>query len=385
MAGVARAKKNVNGEGTKTRKRADGRHETRAVLDTPTGRRRVSFYGKTAKEANDQKIEAIANQNKGVLFSDPGRLTVAEHVERWLSDTARYQVKESTFLRYQRTCKNHLLPFFGKLRLRDLTATHVRALKARKLDEGLHPNTVGLVQSVLGTALNQAVDDGLIPQNPGARVKKAAARGEKPMRALSHEEASRLMDAARGTRDEALIVVALRTGMRQGELAALRWEDVDLSSPERGSIRVSRSADTRARTIVSATKTGEERTVGIRARTVAALRTHRQRQLEERMAAGAKGWADPGLVFPNTVGKVRRRDVVVRSLKRFLGEAGLSPEVRFHDLRHTAATQAIRQGLPIHAVSKMLGHSDPAMTLRRYAHVLDEMRDDAAQAMDDLF
>jgi hypothetical protein len=107
MPGVARAKKNVNGEGTKTRKRADGRYEMRAVLDTPTGRRRVSFYGKTAKEANDQKIEAIANQNKGILFPDPGSLTVSEQFENWLSDTARYQVSPGTYSYYRRTCENH--------------------------------------------------------------------------------------------------------------------------------------------------------------------------------------------------------------------------------------------------------------------------------------
>ena len=99
----------------------------------------------------------------------------------------------------------------------------------------------------------------------------------------------------------------------------------------------------------------------------------------------ALSWQDPGLVFPNTKGKVRRRDSVMRSLRRLLAEAGLPAEVRFHDLRHTAATLAIKQGIPVPTVSKMLGHSDPAMTLRQYAHVLDEMRDDAARTMDELF
>ena len=75
----------------------------------------------------------------------------------------------------------------------------------------------------------------------------------------------------------------------------------------------------------------------------------------------------------------------MRSLRRLLTEAGLPGEVRFHDLRYTAATLAIKQGLPIPTVSKMLGHSDPAMTLRRYAHVLEDMRQEAARAMDDLF
>ena len=203
------------------------------------------------------------------------------------------------------------------------------------------------------------------------------------MRALSNEEASRLIAAAGGTRDEALITLALRTGMRQGELAALRWEDLDLSDAKRGTVTVRRSADTRTQTRISTTKTGEERRVGIGARTVATLKAHKKRQLEERMAAS--WWADRSLVFPNTRGRIRRRDSVMRSLRRLLAQAGLPAEVRFHDLRHTAATLAIKQGIPIPTVSKMLGHSDPAMTLRRYAHVLEDMRQEAARAMDDLF
>jgi integrase len=378
---MPRGKKNANGEGSKARRRKDGRYETRAVLDTPAGRKRVSFYGATAKEANEKKIAALADQNRGVMFADPKGLKVAEYLQSWLSDTVRYQVSEGTYLRYERTCRNHLLPFFGRLRLRDLTPVHVRSFKARKLEEGLNPNTVGVVQSVLSAALNQAVDDGLISANPAARVKKAATRGESPMRALSNEEASRLIAAAEGTRDEALITLALRTGMRQGELAALRWEDLDLS--EKGTVTVRRSADTRTKTRISTTKTGEERKVGIGPRTAEALKAHRARQLEERMAA--RSWEDPGLVFPNTRGKVRRRDSVMRALRRLLKEAGLPAQIRFHDLRHTAATLAIRQGMPIHVVSKMLGHSDPSMTLRRYAHVLDDMREDAARAMDELF
>jgi integrase len=134
------------------------------------------------------------------------------------------------------------VPFFGRLRLRELTAVHVPAFKARKVEEGLNPNTVGLMQGHLSAALNQAVDDGLIASNPCSRVKKAAARGVRPMRSLSLEEASRLVAAAEGTRDEALIVVALRTGMCQGELAALRWEDIELGP--RSAITVRHSADT---------------------------------------------------------------------------------------------------------------------------------------------
>ena len=104
-------RKNPNRAGTDARKRKDGRYETRATLNTPTGRRRVSFYGATAEEANNKKFQALADQAKGILFSDPGRLTVVEYLQRWLTDTARYQVGEGTFERYERTCRNHLVPF----------------------------------------------------------------------------------------------------------------------------------------------------------------------------------------------------------------------------------------------------------------------------------
>ena len=95
--------------------------------------------GEAAEEANNKKFQALADQAKGILFSDPGRLKVGEYLQRWLTDTARYQVSEGTFERYQRTCRNHLEPFFGRLRLRDLTAAHVRAFKARTIEEGLTP------------------------------------------------------------------------------------------------------------------------------------------------------------------------------------------------------------------------------------------------------
>jgi hypothetical protein len=135
--------KRGNGEGPKARKRKDGRYATRAVLETPTGRRRVSFYGATAKEANTKRTAALADQDRGVLFSDPKGVRVGEYLSSWLSDAARYQVSEGTYQRYERTCQNHLIPFFGRIKLRDLNAAHVRAIKVRKIEEGLNPKHRG--------------------------------------------------------------------------------------------------------------------------------------------------------------------------------------------------------------------------------------------------
>ena len=155
---VTRAKsKNPNRAGTDARNRKDGRYETRATLNTPTSRRRVSFYGASAKEANNKKVQALAEQAKGILFSDLGRMTVGEYLQSWLIDTAHYQVSKGTFERHERTCRNHLVPFFGRLRLRELTAAHMRAFKAWKIEEGLNSNSVGVMQGVLSTELNQTV------------------------------------------------------------------------------------------------------------------------------------------------------------------------------------------------------------------------------------
>jgi integrase len=154
----------------------------------------VGFYAATAEEANNAKFQASANQARGVLFSDPGKLTIGLYLQSWLNDTARYQVSEDTYSRYERTCRNHLVPFFGRIKLRELSPAHVRAFKARKIEEDLNPNTVGVMQGFLSTALNQAVDDSLIPSNPASRVKKAVKREQAPMRPpLSQEEASRLL------------------------------------------------------------------------------------------------------------------------------------------------------------------------------------------------
>ena len=104
----------------------------------------MSFYGATAKEANAKRTAALADQNRGVLFSDPKGLKVGEYLSSWISDTARYQVSKGTYQRYERTCRNHLIPFFGRIKLRDLNTAHVCAFKVRKIEEGLNPNTVGV-------------------------------------------------------------------------------------------------------------------------------------------------------------------------------------------------------------------------------------------------
>jgi integrase len=143
---------------------------------------------------------------------------------------------------------NHFLPFFGRLRLRDLSPSHVRALKARKLDAGMDPSTWASCRASLSAALNPGgprrshSPEPVCPREEGLQV------GQRPGEGALPGEARALLAAVTGTRDETLVTLALRTGMRQGELAALRWEDLELDGP-RPSVRVARSADTRSQTV----------------------------------------------------------------------------------------------------------------------------------------
>jgi len=275
--------------------------------------------------------------------------------------------------------REHLAPYVGAEKLSELRPVHVRLVKQELLDKGLAPSTAAYVLGTLSTALNQAVDDELIPRNPVRSVRKPKSRGPK-MRVLSAEQAAALVDSVRGTRHEALYAVAVWLGPRQGELAALTWADVD---PEGKLLRVWRSVNTdRAGERWSSTKTGEEREIVLPEHIAASLVRHRKIQAQEKLASSASGgWKNPDLVFPNTLGGVNRRATVYENFQRHRERAGL-PQMRFHDLRDTAGTLMIRAGVDVRTVADILGHADPAMTLRRYAHVLPDMRERAAKLID---
>jgi integrase len=349
-------------------------------VQTPDDPKRRAVYGKTRAEAAGKLAKAIAERNGGSPIAfDPEKLKVGEYLNRWLEVSAKTSVGENTFDRYTAVVRNDLAPAFGGLGLQKLTTAHVEGLKAQLLTRDLAPGTVRYILGVLSAALNRAVKWNLTLKNPVSDVSRPKDKGKK-MRALSEEEATALVEVVRGTRHEAMYLVALKLGLRQGELAGLMWEDLDL---ERGVVSVRRSVATnQAGSRWGTIKGGEEKVIRISPGMVKSLKVHRKLQLEEQVAA--REWEDHGLVFPNRFGRVNRKNCVHRDFDKHLAAAELpSKEVRFHDLRYTAATLAIRAGTPISVVSKMLGHKDPAMTLRRYSHVLDEMQDEAAKRMDE--
>jgi integrase len=321
----------------------------------------------------------MADRDGGLVF-DAGSLTIGEYVDRWLTDTVKGTVRTSTFERHEQIIRGHLTPALGRVKLKKLTPAHVRSVHREKLEEGLSPATVRKIHSTLHKALSQAVADGLVPRN--AADVKAPRPAPEEMRPLSEVEAQTFLDAAREAKDrfEGLYVLAITTGLRRGELLGLRWDDADL---DRDTLRVGRGLVREGgRWVVGETKTKRgRRRVNLTPRTVAALKAHRKRQLEQRVSL-ANLCQDHGLIFSSENGTpLNPENLVKRSFKPLLKRAGL-PEIRFHDLRHTCATLLLGRGVHPKLVQHLLGHSSITMTLDRYSHWIPSMGRHAAEGMD---
>jgi integrase len=272
------AKKRGNGEGGITRHKKSGLYMARYTVQTSTGPKRKTIYGKEREEVAERLIEALSNRNKGLVF-DADNLRLGEYLGRWLTDSVRDTVRPTTYERYEQVVRLHIRPVLGKVKLKNLTSAHVRGLYRQKLDAGLSPRTVQYVHVTLHKALKQAVADGLIPRNVTEAVKPPQVRREE-MRPLTAEQVRILFDVGADDRLEALYVLAVTTGLRQGELLGLKWDDVDL---EEGTLRVRRTLTTaKSGPVLAAPKTkGSCRTVRLKQTPLSALKSHLNRQLEE--------------------------------------------------------------------------------------------------------
>jgi integrase len=372
------AKRRGNGEGTITR-RKDGRWEARYTVFTASGPKRKALYGKTRAEVAEKLTKAMADRNGGLTF-DAKNQTVGEYLTRWLRDSVKGSVKSITFENHERLVRVHITPALGRVKLKALSPAHLQAFYRDHLDAGLSPRTVRYLHALLHRSLKQALRWNLVPHNVAKAVDPPKVP-RKDMRVLSPEQARAILEAARGDRLEALYVLAVHCGLRQGELLALRWEDVDL---EAETLRVSRTLSrTKGGPTFTAPKTAKSRrTVRLTSKAVEALKRHSERQAEEIVRMDTL-YRDQGLVFASEVGTpMNRHNLNYRSFKPLLERAGL-PNMRFHDLRHTCATLLLSRGVHPKFVQKLLGHATIAITLDTYSHVLPGMGDQTAAAMED--
>jgi integrase len=370
------AKKRGNGEGT-YKKRKDGRWEAQYTIYTPSGARRKSIYGRTKAEVAAKLRKALADRDSGVVF-DAENLMLGEYLARWLEGSVRGSVWHTTYRDYAGHVRNHIVPELGRLKLAKLTSAHVQGLYRKKLDAGLSPRTVKYIHATLHKALEQAVKWRLVPYNVSDGATKPR-QDKRETEALTIEQIFTFLKAARkvGDRFEALYALAAFTGMRPGELLALRWRDVVLDAPE-PVVRVRRSlSEGPDGPVFKQTKTEKGRSVSLLPEAVTALKTHRKRQAEERLKYSGL-WKDHDLVFPSRTGTpMRWTNLTKRNFKPLLGKAGLPQTVRFYDLRHTFATWMLEQGENPKIVQEILGHSQITHTMDTYSHVTPNMQREA--------
>lgn len=372
---MSRKGRRGNGEGT-IYKRKDGRYEARYTVQTVTGPKRKTLYGRTRAEVAEKLTKEMADRDSGLVF-DSKNLSLSAYLNRWLNDSVRDNVKQNTYESHEYFVRRHIVPTLGHFKLRNLTPAHVQRLYRDKLDSGLSSRTVELVHTTLRKALNQAVKWELVPRNV-ADAAQAPRPKKREIRPLTLEQVRVLLNTTRGDRLEALYVLAISAGLREGELLGLRWEDVDI---DRGVLRV-RQQLTRTRDGLSFTapKRGKSRSVQLTPDATQALKSHRKRQLEERLGSAGL-WQDSGLVF--TTGKGTPLDVAnltYRSFRPLLERAGL-PRIRFHDLRHTFATLMLSNNEHPKVVQEMLGHATITQTMDTYSHVLPNMQEQAASRL----
>jgi len=370
--------KRSNGEGTIT-KRSDDRWAGAVTL--PDGTRKWC-YGKTQQEVV-KKIAALRQERDSGLPISKERRTLADYMESWLR-MAKPSLRPGTLANYSWYTRKYIIPTLGNVPLTKLNGEHVQRLLATKSAEGLASTTVRKIYSVLHAALNEAVALSLIPRNAATGVRKPRLRRVE-MKAWNPEQARNFLAVAANDRLYALYVVALSTGLREGELMALRWRDLMLPDDgSDGALRIQHTLHWQDRTMsLDEVKTDNgRRQIHLSAHATQALREHRKRQNEERTKRGPI-WQKNELIFCNQVGGALRVSNFRRDFRKLIARAGV-PFIRPYDMRHTAATLLLLAGVHVKVVSEMLGHSSVAITLSIYSHVLPMIQRDAAMAMDRL-
>jgi integrase len=356
-------------------------------LDLPRGedgRRRQANKGGFAskKEAAAALSQALTEADRGT-FTEPSTLTLGVYLGTWLAGLDR---KPATMEAYRRVVTRHLVPTLGGYKLQRLTAPHIKAAYRILLDDkGLSPTTVQLVHQVLSKALSDAVGDRLLPSNPASTV-KAPARDTPEMKTWTREQVVRFLAYVELDRLVAMRRLFLTTGMRRGEVAALRWQDIDL---DRAVLSVRQTGNIVDGVWTVGTPKGRKdaapksRRLSLDPGTVERLRQHRTAQLQERLAWGGD-WQDSGLVFVREDGSPLNPTTIGHMLTRKADKAKL-PHIRVHDLRHTYATLALEAGVHPKVVSERLGHANTGITLNLYSHVTEGMDRAAADLVAGLF
>jgi integrase len=355
--------------------RKNGRWRAQVTLDG----RRVSHDAKTRSESHQWLKNTLRQVDEGMTFAST-KLCFGDFSIQWLK-SKRFNLKQNTWSQYNHLLKNFVLPNIGNINIRELKSSQIQSLIDGMLTKGIGIWTVLKTHNIMHSVLSHAVGTGLIQHNPASHT-ILPKEPNSEMKILDESQVSHLLITAYGDRLEALYYLAVGTGMRQSEILGLKWTDLDwVNQSLRVERQLIRPEGAEVQFAPPKTKFGK-RTLSIGDKSIEVLHNHYERQHEERVAKGRR-WIENGLIFTTGLGTPIHARNLIRYFKKLLKEAGL-PEIRFHDLRHTAASIMLNHGIPVIVVSRRLGHARPSITLDVYAHLIPRMDEDAAQKMDEL-
>jgi len=367
--------------------RSRGKNRWQVVLDggkAADGKRKQVY--KTVLGPKCLAHAALAQMHRDLQTGDyvePNRLKTGEFLLKWLEDT-RSRVSPKTFERYGLAIRRHIVPYLGerllkKLEPLDLTALYTHLLEGGRYKGGaLSARSVRHTHVILRGALRQAVKWRLLTRDPSDAV--SPPRPKRPeMRALTDAEMALLLKQARGTRLHLPALLAMSTGLRRSEIFGLRWCDVDFEAGQLA-VRQTLQEVRKALHFREPKSAKSRRTVALSTLVLDVLKSHRAAQAAERLSLGA-GYRDLDLVLAKWDGSPWKPESISTLFRAVVRRAGLG-HVRFHDLRHSHATQLLRLGVPAKVVSERLGHATIGITLDTYTHVLPGMQEDAAKKVD---
>ena len=370
------------------KKQKNGKYQIWVIL--PNGRRKSKTCKSEAEcnrwatqiqgdpvYANQARNPRGYTQNSFSGFYNPK--TVTQWIEEWLPK-ARLRVRDSTFRDYTKLSHQYIIPRLGSIKLSELTRKKVNAFYESLDREGVGRNSIRYVHRIFHRALQVAYLEEETITNPvdGANVPRVE---DKEMKFMNELQVLVFLAALRDHPHEALYDLAVKSGPREGEILGLKWEDIDFY---RGTISFQRQAKRvsgKGLQLLPLKTKASRRTIHIGSHTLDLFAKHKANQEIEKEQVGVL-WQENDLVFPTSIGTIYDQSNLVAEFKMVLVLAGL-PEIRFHDLRHTAASIMLKHIKDVIVVSRTLGHSRPSTTLNIYGHLLPGIQPEAAQLIDD--
>ena len=355
------------------------------IREPTTGRRKRKWHGfmGTKRQAQDECARLISELNGG-LYIEPKKITVGQFLDRWL-EHIKALVSPRTHERYGELVSKNLKPLLGallvtKLRPMQISEAYAKALSGGRRDGkgGLAPSTVRYLHVILKASMRQAVRWQILARNPVDAVDPPKSE-RAAMTTYDLAQTADLIDATRGTRMTITVILAVLCGLRRGEIAALRWRNINLGAAQ---LAVTESAEqTRAGVRYKKPKSGKGRTVALSARVVNELRSHRVQQARELLKLGVP-LTDDTFVVAQADGSPLQPRTITHQWYQLLANHKTLPRIRFHDLRHAHATHMLSSGVHPKIASERLGHSKVGITLDLYSHVMPGMQEDAAARVD---